>query len=92
MNKSSNNNVSKAQILAMTSYLGLVRNEHFMLTMSESTAEISIFVDTRIEAISLEYELVKFQPDGCTYKLEEMHNGEYFVLTYTFPMCFQKGR
>ena len=91
MNNHFNSNVSKAQALGLASYLTFNTKYHYNLSMAENSCEVTIFLASKCEQISLEYEIRKFLADGCTTKDTYLEDCDSYTYAVEFPCCWSNG-
>lgn len=85
MNKSKNTGVSKAQALGLVTYLTYNTDYHFSLDVSTDRCDVSIFVHTGAELVSLQMELRPFIVDGCTMSTTELTETESWSYNIEYP-------
>lgn len=85
MNKTKNSRVSKAQALGLVTYLTYNTDYHFNFDVTDDRCDISIFVHTGAELLSLEMELRHFIVDGCTTRTIELTESECWTYCIEYP-------
>lgn len=85
MNKTKNTGVSKAQALGLVIYLTYNTDYHFTFDVSADRCEVSIFVHTGAELVSLEMELRHFLVDGCKMTTNELHDPACWAYNIEYP-------
>ena len=90
MKNSVNNYVSKAQALGLTSYIMFNTGYLCELSTSKNFVEVTIYVCTLGELISLESEISKFLVDGCSTELKYLEKGEIYTYDIMYPTTFQE--
>lgn len=85
MNETKNSNVSKAQAIALVTYLTFNTDYHFNFDVSDDRCDVSIFAHTGAELLSLESELRPFMVDGCAMSTKELTESECWVINIEYP-------
>lgn len=91
MNTNCNSNVSKAQALALASYLTLLTSYHYTLSVAENSCNVTIFTKTLGELISIKSEVRKFVADGCEFRETYLEDSECWTYDIEYPCVFSKG-
>ena len=91
MNTNCNSNVSKAQALALASYLTLLTSYHFTLSVAENTCYVTIFAKTLCELVSIESEVRKFDAVGCRMRETYLEDSECWTYEIEYPCVFSRS-
>ena len=91
MNKTKNSRVSKAQALGLVTYLTFNTNYHFNLTVAENSCEVCIFFESKLQQISLEYEIRNFLVDGCSTTERYLEDCDSYTYEIEYPCVYSNG-
>ena len=91
MNTNCNSNVSKAQALALASYLSLQTSYHYTLSVAENFCYVVIFTNTLGELVSIKSEVSLFVTYGCEMRETYLEDSECWTYEIQYPCVFSRS-